>query len=475
MSRTFYLLLLLAPHGVLLTSQTRELQVSFIHPEFPVVKIKANCDPSSGRKMILDVYKCPMNASQPYLPVSLKGVCEEEGGTHCLTEDLRGEDCFAISGYFWKEKTLKYTSSELSLANVTFFSREFTVEATSWKQQGNTSVLHLKPVAGIPIYMLKLEDASQNKSGNCSSLVLTGGTEEPFDTIVFTAHWHQQVFPGCTYRVWFRPRTECQTDMIGAKDKELPRLQYVQASKEEILVEEPRTGKLFVASVATAGLLTSLAMVLLFAVIHHAWKSRRIQSSVPDRSEDTDSITPQSTAENLQLIYKPRKSPPVTVRKAAPRTVLLVYTPNLHRQMAALAARLKEMTELQIEDLHDMRDQDKLNDPTVWVTRRLMDPNTRFVLACSTVHHDNKEPSQELQGGATHFLLDDFLQHLRLSSLAYDYTRLHLVSFEDEPQVEVRDVTPGRVYQLPAHLPQLAQNLTLATPSTTTSPSNTSC
>lgn len=306
MSRTFYLLLLLAPHGVLLTSQTRELQVSFIHPEFPVVKIKANCDPSSGRKMILDVYKCPMNASQPYLPVSLKGVCEEEGGTHCLTEDLRGEDCFAISGYFWKEKTLKYTSSELSLANVTFFSREFTVEATSWKQQGNTSVLHLKPVAGIPIYMLKLEDASQNKSGNCSSLVLTGGTEEPFDTIVFTAHWHQQVFPGCTYRVWFRPRTECQTDMIGAKDKELPRLQYVQASKEEILVEEPRTGKLFVASVATAGLLTSLAMVLLFAVIHHAWKSRRIQSSVPDRSEDTDSITPQSTGENLQLICRYR-------------------------------------------------------------------------------------------------------------------------------------------------------------------------
>ncbi|XP_050701450.1 uncharacterized protein LOC126987909 [Eriocheir sinensis] len=448
-SRTFYLLLLLAPHGVLLTSRTRKLHVTFIRPDFPTVKIKADCDPSLD-PMTFEVYKCPMNGDT-YDPQSwwISGVCKKDGAKHCLTQGLRDKECFAISGHFGENDTLRYTSSELSLANVTFLSRNFTVEPTSWKQQGNTSVLRLKPVPGVPIYTLILKDA--NKNDNCIEVTLTGDTEGSPGEVVFTAHWHQQVIPGCTYIVLFEPTDDCGGYIGPLRSKTLPMLQYTQPSKEVILVEELKNGELFVAEVGSAALLTLVVMMLLFVVIHHARKSRRIPS-------------------------EPQRPTPVTRRETSPSprpAVLMVYAPSLRPQMAALAARLKEMTGLQIDDLHDVGDQDKLNDPTVWVTRRLVDPNTRFVLACSTDHHDNTETRQELQGGAIHFLLDDFLQHLRSSSLAYDYARLHLVSFENEPQVEVRDVTPGRVYQLPAHLPQLAQNLTLATPSTTSSPSDT--
>ena len=88
----------------------------------------------------------------------------------------------------------------------------------------------------------------------------------------------------------------------------------------------------------------------------------------------------------------------------------------------------------QIEDLYGFGNHVKLNDPTVWLTRRLLDPNTRFVVAVcpsSTSSTDNNGPQEDLkQGGAFHFLLDHFLSHLESSSLDQDYTRLHQVKYE---------------------------------------------
>ncbi|XP_050716516.1 uncharacterized protein LOC126998624 [Eriocheir sinensis] len=243
-------------------------------------------------------------------------------------------------------------------------------------------------------------------------------------------------------------KDECQEDMVYTYDMNLSELQYIQPSDETIVLEGPKDRIIFLVAAGAAASFILIAVALLFVFTYQTKKYRRISG-------------------------EPQRPTPVTGREVAPSprpAVLLVYTPNLHPQMAALAARLKEMTGLQIEDLNDVGDQDKLNDPTVWVTRRLMDANTRFVLPCSTVHHDSEELEE---GGAVHFLLDHFLQYLRSSRLAYDYTRLHLIRLEDEPHVEVRDVTPGRVYRLPADLPQMAHNLTLATPTTSTSPQGT--
>ncbi|KAG0716609.1 hypothetical protein GWK47_009246 [Chionoecetes opilio] len=84
----------------------------------------------------------------------------------------------------------------------------------------------------------------------------------------------------------------------------------------------------------------------------------------------------------------------------------------------------------QIEDLYGVGDHDKLNDPTLWLTRRLMDVNTRLVLAISSSSprtHNNGPGKDPKQGGVFHFLLNHLLQHLQSSNLAQDYTRVHQI------------------------------------------------
>ncbi|XP_050716530.1 uncharacterized protein LOC126998633 isoform X1 [Eriocheir sinensis] len=234
MSRTFCVLLLLAPHGVLLTSQMEELHVTFISPEFPTLKVKADCsdDDPSGGPMKIRVYPCIRKSRRLPDTTEIWGVCKEDGVKVCLSPLLRDEECVIILG---RKGDVTYKSPELSLTNVTFLNRtNLRVKTTPWKQQGNTSVIRLQPVVGVPIYTLRLEGDSNNKNSNCNTVFLTGDTKEPFGEVVFTVHWHQQVDPGCTYRVWFMAKDECQEDMVYTYHTEMPELQYeyIQPSEE---------------------------------------------------------------------------------------------------------------------------------------------------------------------------------------------------------------------------------------------------
>lgn len=439
------LLLMLKVQAAFLATQGPDIHAEFLGNGNPTLKITANssCENITTDKIQVDFYRCSISGS-PLHPASVSGVCTKEGAMICLSDDLKDEQCFTLMTTVNKNWT---SSLEINLKNISFFDRNRIIP-TDWEHQGNTSTLKIKHIPGVSSYELKLEPP---KDTNCSTIVLKSEVGRLDFYSTFTADWSQNFVPGCKYTTKLYVKNDCNKNVHIHRDLE----ELSWNPKRKKLTEDTVTTKAW----------TILAMSAVFFVV---LVIALILTFTPSKRRQQQSLSPEGTANQMEKGSLPTSSLP---------TVLLVYSPCLHQHMAALSIQLQNLTGLKIEDLYAVGDQDKINDPTVWFTRRLMDINTRFVLAVSTPSSSftqNNCSENRKQGGVYHFLFDHFLQHLQSSNLAYDYTRLHHVRVEKQTDNDLSNVTSGRLYLLPAHLNQLAINLTLPVPMSSTDKSSPS-
>ncbi|XP_045116072.1 uncharacterized protein LOC123507353 isoform X2 [Portunus trituberculatus] len=393
-------------------------------------------------RFIVRFYPCS-NTDEVLMSMSARGVCKKEGSKICLYSNLKKKRCVFLKvriNNIWR------SSLHLNLENVTFYN-EASVIIHPWKHQGDTSTLTLNQIKSASSYKLKLtpkrsSEVSADTSSDCSTVILNGEEDRP-NNISFTADWSQNLNKACKYDTELVLQDYCKNSLYTKNLFE---------NQDDLLFWKPSPGKKVTDNTVATNTWMILAMaavffvVLVIILIVYLLHLKRMQQRSPSQDGSAIQIDKGSILTN---------SPP---------TVLLVYSPCLHQEMSVLSTKLQNKTMLKIEDLYSVGDQDKINDPTVWLTRRLMDINIRMVLAVSTFptpSTQNNCSEEKEQGGVYHFLLDIFFHHLQSSKLAHDYSRLHYVRLENQIEQNLCNVTPGRLYLLPAHFNHLVRNLTL--------------
>ncbi|KAK7072773.1 hypothetical protein SK128_012290 [Halocaridina rubra] len=246
----------------------------------------------------------------------------------------------------------------------------------TWEAKNNrTSFIIMKPKAWAPLSIMKLDNTKWLKQRNrekngtlrCSPEVLwIAGTYEE-GRVIFNHRWNESNMD-CVYTAQVRFQDLCENKITNFYT--LNSLSYPEEYQIPTVLADDNVLILWITLGTIICIASLTAIIGVYVRLRMAKKMRQrlavLEMTKVKKSQAGGPVTPIKT-----------ENSPIQV-------ILLVYAPDVKTQVKALATLLEEKTKnIKVLDLYDIRDQEKLEDPIVWLHQIIMDSSTATIVVAS--------------------------------------------------------------------------------------------